>query len=594
MPSATIAALEAAAAAGALNKWLALVPDEPLRERLRGALALDRRLWTMHPASLPSCLLVRTLGARGLSDLQDAWCRELDERGSPWIRPLRGLPVAEGLLAELHGDERLDLRALVVPSFEADDVLVAVPHRFHPSVEPLSARRRDRLRWSWSRGEARIEPDPSADKPSRRELYPRIETSGWGPAFLVRAPGGARITLPCPDEASAHGHLSNDGKRLFVYGSLEEYAGGFAWVVNPRTLIVERKLSTRRPVRALHECDREDLLLAQDHDNTLIVWSQGTVRALPIAAKQACLSPSGRYLATVGDGIRIWSLAEAVGKPQRSGLPTQFDPSGDRLLSGDRLYDGRTGAPVATLKLDFGQYLEGGPAWPWFHLGVRNLICMHGAMQAWDTKTGRPLAVTNALQFPQWFVLAYDPAGERVAALSEHKPSCQLYELPSGRLLSDIPLAGTALALSAAGDLVAARRGLTVEVRSISGEPRRSFAHPGGNARGRAGHRRETLRFSHDGRLIASFVENDGWRIWSLQGDSEQHVADADERALDQVAGFTPRRPKDWTLEAGTATTFVHRPTGTRIALPAAGPWVYSPAKPEIVASDALHVELRA
>ncbi|MCU0683769.1 MAG: hypothetical protein MUF34_16260, partial [Polyangiaceae bacterium] len=180
----SLASLEAALARDDLDGWLAQVP-EALRERLRRAIAIDQRLRAEHPASLASCLLARTFGSPDFDELQQAWAAELDERGEPWVRPLRGLPVAPGLLAELHEGAELDLRELTRPSFEADAEIVLVPYRFHATVQAPEKRRRDRLFWSWARGEARLEPDPRADQPERRELYPRVETKGWGPAFLA-------------------------------------------------------------------------------------------------------------------------------------------------------------------------------------------------------------------------------------------------------------------------------------------------------------------------------------------------------------------------------------------------------------------------
>src|SRR5262249_25694587 len=127
---------------------------------------------------------------------------------------------------------------------------------------------------------------------------------------------------------------------------------------------------------------------------------------------------------------------------------------------------------------------------------------------------------------------------------------------------------------------------------SVSGELRRRFAHPGGKASKEGDYGDSSLRFSTDGHAIASFVEGDGWRVWSLDGDRALHLADRG--AIDALSGFAPPRQRDGDVEGGSATIFGHRPTGTRIALPAAGPWVHNPARPEIVACDALHVELRA
>lgn len=597
MPTATIAALEDAAATQSLDTWLAALPDDVLRSQVRRALTLDRRLWSEHPASIASCLLARTFDLPGLDALRTAWTHELDSRGTPWIRPLRALSVADGLLAELHGDSRLSLEGLQRPRFVSDSVALLEAIHFHPSVQAPELRRKDRLRWDWETGAATLEPDPREEQPPPGERYPRIETDGWGPAYLVRAAGRARELLPCPPEGSAHADFSADGRRLFVYGSHDEYAGGFVYVVDVATLAIERHVDTAAPVATVHECSRPDLLLLRTYRG-LVVWQGEQLHALPMKAEAASLSPSGRYVATFDGQLRIWLLAEFLGRGEapRAGFPTCFDPSGTRLLSGRRLTDGRTGALLAELTPDYGQYLEGGPAAQWLHFGERFLIMMHAGLSAWDARTGAPLRVQNSLHFSHWYSLAYDRAGTRLAALSNDTKKVELYELPEGRRLTTIgfDLPGKALAMSADGATLAVRRGPQVEVRAASGALLGRFAHPSAHGTKEEEERRrdDAPRFSEDGSRIASFHEGDGWRIWALTGEHTEHLVTRAE--LEAASGFTVPRPRDWDLEAGSRTVFVHRPTGTRIALPAGGPWVCNPADPRNLACDALHIELRA
>jgi hypothetical protein len=584
MPDATLAALEAAVAKSSLDDWLALLPDERVRVEARRALEMDRRLWTAHPASLASCLLARTHGIEGFSEIHRAFARELDERGSPWIRTLRGLPVAAGLLAELREGGEIDLQSLWVPSFESDEVLLLAPYPYQASLER-------RLLWRWSRGDARMVQDPRLGAPRSRDRWPRFEKDGWGPVSLVRAPGAASIALPCPEEGSADAHVSDDGSTIFVYGMGDEYAGGFVFVLDAETLAVRRRISIDEPVAEVHTCARDDLLLVRALGGDLFVCAGEEVRALSLRAKRASLSPSGRYLATRhDDGVRVWSLADVEDARLARGLPACFDPTGDRLVVGRRLYDGRTGAAIASLALEFGYYLEGGPASPWFHAGARNLIMMHGGFQVFDMRNGERRAAELRV-FPHWFSVAYDRAGERIAAARYEDAECAVYEIPSGRVVATIPLAGAPLAMSADGSLVGARHERDVEVRALSGELRGRFAHPRGES-SRWSASPEQLRFSHDGRRIASFVKDDGWRIWSLDGGREEHLAAIE--TIETLPDFAAPRPRDWDIEAGSPTVFVHRPTQTRIALPAAGPWAFNPGRPEIAACDDLHVELRA
>lgn len=585
----TIAALgRAVADEAALDAWVAGLP-EPARAPVLRALALDRALWTEHPASLASCLMARVFAVEELAALREAWARELDARG-PWVRALRALPVPEGLLAELHESSALALAGLQRLGFADDEEVTLTAIRYHPSVQAPELRRRDMLRWRWRAGEARLVPE--GPEPARRDL-PAIEHPQWGPSYLVREPGGPRLELPCPEEGTADARFSEDGARLFVYGSLDEYAGGFVYVLDPQTLAITRRLDTDAPVSGVQEAAEGALVLVSTFRGCLL-WSGTKARALPIGG--GLLSPSGELVATHHEGIRVWSLAalaRAKAEADESGLVACFDPSGERLISGPYLYEGRSGVRVARLQLEFGNYLEGGPASPSVHLGERYLVNLSGVPQVWDARTGEAVKVRGRVQYPQWYTLSFDRAGVRMAAQRRRDPSVVLHELPSGRTLRTIAfdLAGEALALSPDGALIAAAAGPAVELRDAAGalvwragEASRVQADRGGRSEG-------TLCFSREGDALARFVEEEGWRVWSLRGDEVGRVASRE--ALAQVPGFAPPRPRGWTIEAGTRSLFRHEASGVTIALPAAGPWICNPAAPEIAASNALHVELR-
>jgi hypothetical protein len=167
-----------------------------------------------------------------------------------------------------------------------------------------------------------------------------------------------------------------------------------------------------------------------------------------------------------------------------------------------------------------------------------------------------------------------------------------VHALPRGRVVRTLTfdLAGEALALSPDGARVAVQRGRAVEVRDAGGVVLRAGdpADPP-SRRGRPAD--GTLRFSADGARLARWADGDGWRIWSLDGADERHLPARDDLA--GLDGFAPPHPRDWTIDPGTCTRFHHRPTGTTIALPAAGPWVWNPADPHIGAAGDLHIELR-
>ncbi len=581
MVDTSLAALTTAAATDQLERWLAGVADESARARL----------WTTYPASLASCLLARTLAVAELAALRERWIDELERSGAPWVRPLRPLATDAGLVAELHEDVGLKFGDLSLPRFVDDEVVVLTQRRLLPQAE--TSRCRHRLRFAWARGEAGLEPDPHADEPNPHTIYPRFVSDGWGPTYLLRAADGPRVALPCPEEGSASARFTADGRRIWVYGTHDEYSGGFAYLVDATTLDIIKRVEVHAPVSAVDEDARGETLLISTYRG-LTVWSDGRLHRLSLSARDACLSPDGRHIATLGEGLQIWSLADVVraGGAPEVGFATTFDPSGERLLTGARLYDGRTGAAIAVLAPEIDSYLEGGPAQPWFHLGTRRLINMHGMMQAWDSRSGAPLKADRRLRFPHWFVLAYDRAGERLAALRTGAQEVALHGLPDGQQLASITLdiSGDALAMTPDGSLLAARGGADIELRTVYGKLRRRFVHPVEPSRRRPFGDPDSLRFASDGRRLASFCEGDGWRIWPVTGGPAQHLATR--QAIDELEGFG-LRPPGWHVEAGTRSLFVHRASGTRIALPAAGPWACNPAQPRNLASDDLHVELR-
>jgi hypothetical protein len=576
-----LADLETALATDHLAAWLDGVPDEPLRARLRRALEVDRWLVQQHPASLASCLLARTFADPTCAALHAAWTRELTERGAPWVRPLQAIPLPTGLLAELHPRDDLPFADAQQPRFESDGELLLVAARHQPATN-------HRVRWSWTRGEAVREQSPPP--PSLPE-YPKFEHPGWGPSYIVRSPGAAPIALPCPDEGSAYVHFSADRTRLIVHGTLDEYAGGFVWVVHPGTLEVETELDLGSPVSAVDDFG----------DGRMIVWTyrSGTIlvlgvhaHVLPEIAGALAVSPDGRHLASFRHSLRVWSIADLLGrggKPPVAGFPTTFDPTGDRLLRARQLLDGRTGELVAAIDIDLHPYLEGGPAQPWMSFGTAHLICGHSAIQAWDTRTGAPLAIKERLRFPHWYALAYDRAAARVAALRRDTSSVTLHALPDGQRLRELTfdLAPHALAMSPDASKIAVQEATAVEVRRADGSLLHRLGHVDPAAPRSHFHDDESLRFSHDGQRIAWRVKDDGWRIASL-------ITTAPEQRLTELTDpdFADPRPRDWTIETTAHTIFTHTPSGTRIALPVLGDWHCNPGDPRILACDAMIVAL--
>ncbi|MFY0533121.1 hypothetical protein [Nannocystis pusilla] len=170
-------------------------------------------------------------------------------------------------------------------------------------------------------------------------------SDGWGPMYMSRAEGAPRVALPCPDEGSAEVQWSADGSRLIVYGTHDEYAGGFVYVVHPETLAVERALEVDSPVSSV--ADGGGQMVVSTSRSGTIGWVDGRKHVLPIGEYEFAVSPSGKYVATFAGVLKIWSLAELVrheAPPPEPGFAPRFDPDGDRLLCDRELLDGRTGS----------------------------------------------------------------------------------------------------------------------------------------------------------------------------------------------------------------------------------------------------------
>lgn len=582
MTAPSLASLNDALRADALEGWLAAVPDEAGRQLLRRALILDRRLWRAHPDSLHSCLLARSFGIASLAPLHQGWIEELQAGSRPWIRPLRRIPVPDGLLDQLHPDALLPFGDKTQLRFvDEDTVLLCEP-------SGRGGARRERLRWSWRLGEAVLESDPIEGTD-----HPRIETRPWEPALLVREPGQEPVVLPCPKESSVEARLLPGGQIVLVYGGHGAVEGGFVWFVEVDTLAIRWRHEATSPVLEVWAEAPEGPVVARTHDG-FEAWVGGQHRRLSHLGRAGALDPSGQHLVTLSDEgvLQLWELQQMrIGSPEPAGFPARFDPSGQRLLCGRRVHDGRTGQPLYEIHASSG---DTAAARPWFHLGQRHLISLRGGLQVWDTQGGTSLLVGDRVRLPQWYVVAYDREGVRLAALRVGDTVVVIRSIPDAAVCAELRFdtPGRAIAMSPDASLVAVAEGATVEVRSVADGARvLTLSHPvpGGL---RSGSANDSLRFSADGRSLASFLEPDGWRIWSVEGHLEGHRPQPG--GLEQVAGFATLFPQGWSIEGRSATVFHHHDSDARIVLPVSGPWRSNPALPGCVASDHLHAELCA
>jgi len=558
--------------------WIARLP-EVARAPARRALALDGALWRDHPAGLTSLLLLRL---RGLAPpaLICAWEAEVAARGRPWVQPLRGLAAPEGLVAVRYLDPSLKMAGLTAPGFDGDGVVLWSRRELLPWVERPESDRRDRLRWAWAGdGAASLEPDPTPFH--AHAAYPRAESRRWGPATRLRRADDPGVALPCPTGGTAWARPIDGGRAWIVYGSHDEYDGGFAWFVRDDDLAITRRIETPRPVSRVRRCEDPDLLLLETYGGLVLVRGERQI-PLPGGSRPAGLSPSGRYVACQQGARRleIWEASATRGAPARSGFAARFDPDGARLICGPVLYDGLTGEVVADLDPRFGSYLEGGPAQPSLHLGSRHLVSLHGGLKVWDTATGARLKPGHRMRAPQWFTVGYDRAGARLARLRRGGREVAVFSLPDAATIAEITFdrPGVAVALSPDGQRVAVADGASMELRGLDGG---LIAAAGEPTEPDAFRRSGRVRFVGGGRLLSEIDDAGRW-LWA---PGAEPVAGA--------SAAPPAEPPGWSVTSGAATVFTHIASGARIALPVAGPWRRNPADPRVLASQAAHVALR-
>jgi len=247
-------------------------------EALSRIITHDSTLWAQYPDSMPSCLLARTLGISDLTELRAAWLAELEAGTKPWVCCLHPLRLPEGLLSTLPSGARIDLSQLERVTFLTGDTVAVEPFRLHPTVRAPEDVRQERLVWNWRTGETSIHAFPEIAQPASPKAYPQFEDGGWGPLYMVAEPGAPRVDLPRPRESGTFAQLGRNESTILVYGSLDEYDGGFVWIVQRDTLQVIRKLTTYRPVWSVHESQDGSILVARTSDG-VACWAWWTASA---------------------------------------------------------------------------------------------------------------------------------------------------------------------------------------------------------------------------------------------------------------------------------------------------------------------------
>jgi hypothetical protein len=289
--------------------------------------------------------------------------------------------------------------------------------------------------------------------------------------------------------------------------------------------------------------------------------------------------------------LRLWNL------DADDGLPLSFSPDGTRIVADTALLDGRTGMKLAQLDVRLGNYLEGGPAWPWHHVGTEFIVCIHGGLALWETRTGEPVTPGERMHMhvPLWECIAYSRSGRSFARGRGHR--VVIGALPSTATVAELEFAITIerIALSATGKFVAAYGAGRIEVRDCEGNL---------ICTGQTSEPREPEPFlprdgsfafvADDRQLLLHELASSGWSSdrGNWETPSTTCVWDLDTNPATLVGSEIEPEPPGWTIEDGPISIFTHT-SGARILVPSAGPWVASPVDCRLLACSDCLFELR-
>ncbi|MEZ4399528.1 MAG: hypothetical protein R3B06_05895 [Kofleriaceae bacterium] len=354
-------AVEAAVAAGSA---VALVEAAAARDpanavalrRVASALRRDAALLRTRPELTLSCV-VRTCGtdpevAPMLERWADAW--RAANRGA-WLRALVPpvLPLSAPVIAEFV-DDGADGNAALWCTAAGDRV--------------GTGRAEDRRGWDVASG-ARLTAADLADvadaPPASR--FALAHDGTWGAAACVDAITGDRHDVVVDGDSQFVALTAIDDHDVLVGGWWGDYdgvlarvhppSGGVRWRIELPEAVTSVAVARGAP-RAFVHAGRHGYVVRTDDGEV-----EGST---PLVDAAGALSADGRWLVTRGAGaLRLWDvegLLDDQTRARRRGLvDASFDRDGAVLLRGQDLCDARTGTHLATLDVDGGTYLEGGP-----------------------------------------------------------------------------------------------------------------------------------------------------------------------------------------------------------------------------------------
>jgi hypothetical protein len=497
----TIASVERALAEGRWKELEAtLARDEQVGRWLARALGRDLSVVTAHPELIFPCAyrhLRRHGGDDGLPPIRallDDWQRQQREGGGGrWLRALRpmAVPLDAPLIEEHRGAH---------PPGRPD---------WRPAAEPRFSLDWSKRRLGWAACRDRIDGQTH-----------EVVVDDGDASFSEIA------DLPEGDALVAGWWDDYDG----VVCRVTPTAGRVVWRTNLDHAIGGVALSPDARLALVHDGRR---CFAID------VETGGAVRPIDLVPPAPCsFSPDGTLIAVEGDGsVQVWDLRRLLAErwPEATGrrglVDAEFSPDGELLLTGARLSDGKTGRLIATLDVEDGGYLEGGPPARGRRMVRGGFVeaTPHG-MYRWDA-AGRLV-----MRSKSWYSLAdevlFASNGETFALGPGHgqeKP-IELRRVGDDRLLATIEARCTHVFEWSPDD---------GHLAFVTADDRLRLADLDGSCRelGQIHEARE-LRFSIDGALIRSTAEDGALQMWDARRGGIAEGAVFRDRAHPYVGRF--------------------------------------------------------
>ena len=409
-----------------------------------------------------------------------------------------------------------------------------------------------------------------------------------------------------------------------VLGGWDSDGGGFVTVFDTARRAPVRDIDTGTSIFDVAISPRCDRVAASGSRETF-VWEIATgrkLRSLPTRAAAVAFSPDGRLLLTAEGGVvRVWDVEEGCAflRGYRGGMTNAaFSPDGTRLCTGSWLADATTGALVAHLDFESGEYLEGGPPRDAFVMSDERLVCIECGVEVWDARTGARLLEDHERQYAHWDRIALAPDGRSYARTRVLRgpgggdSTLAVLDTDTGTERWTITTPGvTAMAWAPDGTMLAtgAFDGSVRLWDGARGLPLRALSgHPGAVS---------GVGFVRGGRCVVSGAEDDAVRVWDIRtgvalaarplgesdpslsksgdGDRVHRTWEASAEALAAVERWLdePGDAPPWAVEArGSALAAVDRRTGKALAwLPASEDLRRHPREP-IWAGGPVHVRL--